>query len=301
MTRVLVTGSTGFIGGPVVEHLRSLGHEVHAAARSGGGRGEGVAWHDVDLLAPDGPDRLAAAAQPEALVHLAWCAEPTTYLTTPENLAWVGASARLLVAVHATGCRRTVVAGTCLEYEVDEHPADERLTAIAPTSPYAMAKHGLNTALTGWASAAGHSLAWARIFHLFGPGEPPSRLVPTVARAALTGGRAALSAGTQARDFLDVDDVAGAIVAILSSSVEGPVNVASGVATTVADLAAMVAAAAGDPECLDLGAVTTADAGTPTIVGATGRLSREVGWHPGIPLDAAVERAVRWWSTRVEP
>lgn len=298
MTRVLVTGASGFIGTPALARLLALGHDVHATARTMPDRPSGAAWHAVDLLAPDGPDVLAEAARPEAVLHLAWCAAPATYLMSPDNLAWVAATARLLVAVHGVGCRRTLVAGTCLEYGPGEDPADERTTPLVPDTPYALAKRGLHQAAAGWAGTAGHSLAWGRVFHLFGPGEPPGRLVPTVARAALAGERAQLSAGTQRRDFLYVDDVAAALVATLLSDVEGAVNIASGVGTRVADLAEMVAVAAGDPGCLDFGAVPTPDVGRPSLVAATRRLNDEVGWSVETPLPEAVDRTVRWWAER---
>ncbi len=65
-------------------------------------------------------------------------------------------------------------------------------------------------------------LAWGRVFFLYGPGEAPGRLVASVARALLAGERAATGDGTQIRDFLHVDDVAGAFAALLDSDVTGP-------------------------------------------------------------------------------
>lgn len=297
MTRVLLTGATGFIGSPTLAALVDAGHDVHAVARRAGPAMQGVTWYEVDLLAAGEPRRLGEAVRPEALLHLAWCAEPGTYLTSPANLDWLAASVRLLRAVHDAGCRRSIVTGTCLEYAPLQAPAVEQ-AAVVPDTPYAAAKHALHIAASSWAAGEGHALAWARIFHLFGPGEPEGRLVPTVARAALGGGTAALSSGVQLRDFLYVDDVADALVAILTSDVVGPVNVGSGRSTAVADLAALVATQAGRPEAVQLGARVTADQDRLLLVADVQRLHEEVGWRPTVTVDEGVRRSVAWWAAR---
>ena len=66
------------------------------------------------------------------------------------------------------------------------------------------------------------------IFFLYGPHEPPGRLIPSVIQALLKGEFARCSHGRQIRDFLYVEDVAEAFVALLDSDITGPVNIASG-------------------------------------------------------------------------
>ncbi len=69
MTRVLVTGASGFVGRGVVQALRAAGHEVFAASREGR-RVEGARGLGMDVT-DEGSVRLAVdAARPEAVVHL---------------------------------------------------------------------------------------------------------------------------------------------------------------------------------------------------------------------------------------
>src|SRR3712207_8477367 len=49
VSRVLVTGATGFVGRHALAPLRDAGHEVHAVARTPGAQA-GVTWHAADLL-----------------------------------------------------------------------------------------------------------------------------------------------------------------------------------------------------------------------------------------------------------
>lgn len=96
------------------------------------------------------------------------------------------------------------------------------------------------------------SAAWGRIFHLFGPHEPPGRLVPAVVMALLKGEPARCTHGRQIRDFLHVEDVAAAFVALLTSDVRGTVNIGSGEPISLRHLVTRLAATVGAPQMVEL-------------------------------------------------
>ena len=55
MSRVLVTGGSGFIGAPLVDQLASRGHEVHVVSSRAATEAPGSAgWHRADLLSAEG-------------------------------------------------------------------------------------------------------------------------------------------------------------------------------------------------------------------------------------------------------
>ena len=89
--------------------------------------------------------------------------------------------------------------------------------------------------------------AHLRLFSVYGPGEDPRRLVPSVVANLLAGRPVALTPGEQVRDFVYVDDVAAALVdAALRPGIDGlTVNVGTGVQTSVRDLCLKVAALTG--------------------------------------------------------
>src|SRR6266566_6416242 len=110
MSRVLLTGATGFIGTHAINALLLRGHEVHAVARRAQPRREGVAWHVADLLKPETPERLVRQARASHLLHLAWYAVPGAFWNAPENERWLDATLRLLRAFGEAGGRRAVMA-----------------------------------------------------------------------------------------------------------------------------------------------------------------------------------------------
>jgi nucleoside-diphosphate-sugar epimerase len=140
------------------------------------------------------------------------------------------------------------------------------------------------------------ALAWARLFYLYGPGEDRRRLVPSVALALLRGEPARTTPGEQRRDFLHVDDVAGALVAVAQSNVVGGVNIGSGRAVAVREIVETLGAITERPDLVELGALPYAE-GDPMLVEADNRrLTEECGFTPRWSLAEGLRDTVRWWS-----
>jgi nucleoside-diphosphate-sugar epimerase len=300
--RVLVTGASGFIGRGTPAPLVERGFEVHAVARRPPQASAGVRWHAADLLEPGAAERVIAAARPTHLLHLAWEATPGAYWTAPDNLRWVGASLRLLRAFAEAGGVRAAIAGTCAEYEwCEETHCEEGVTPLVPATLYGAAKHGLREIAERYAAQAGLELAWGRVFFVFGPHEPPGRLASSVAAALVRGERAETSHGAQVRDFLYSEDLAAAFVALLDSPVEGAVNLASGDPRPIRELVVALAAAAGRPDLVALGARPAAANEPAAIVADVRRLRHEVGWEPPRALDQRAADTIAWWRERLRP
>ena len=297
MSRVLVTGATGFIGRGALGALRQRGYEVDAVARREGPPEEGVRWHAADLLAPDAAARLVAAASPTHLLHLAWDTRPGVYWSSPDNLRWVESSLRLVRAFAEAGGERAVLAGTCAEYAwEDETHCVEGVTPLEPATLYGTAKHALRLLVERYAREAGLTAAWGRVFFVFGPHEHPARLASSVARALVAGEPALTSHGNQVRDFLYSEDLADAFAALLDSDVPGAVNLASGDPRPIRALAEALAAAAGRPDLLRLGARPPAPSEPASITADVSRLRDEVGWAPSRTFEERAADTVRWWS-----
>jgi len=299
--RVLVTGAAGFVGSRVVRALAAQGCEVIALVRPNGDRerlaelGAQVGMVEGDFHNPaDWEDQLGGL-RPTGLVHLAWHAEPGNYRNHPGNLADLTASLRLFELAHAWGCARYVGVGTCLEYATDRGYLSEDVP-LAPRCLYASAKASLYLCAAAWARTTGAAFAWARLFYQFGPGEDPRRLVPAVVNALLSNRPVALTAGSQVRDYLHVDDVAAAIAQLAISDATGPFNVGSGRPVRVRDVVDELENQIGRPGLIQYGELADANDDPPFICANTDRLRAATGWQSSRTLEEGLAETIAWWA-----
>ena len=298
MRRVLVTGATGFIGSHVVAPLAARGFEVHAIARKAPPEpGPPVIWHRGDLLDAVTTDAVVRDLRASHLLHLAWCTEHGAYWRSPANLDWIAATLRLVRSFRSAGGTRVVVAGTCAEYEWGDSCCDEQ-TPLNPATLYGAAKDATRRVLGAYAAGEELSFAWGRIFFVYGPREQPERVMPLVARAAVTGEPVACSSGRQIRDFLYVEDVGSAFAALVDSCVGGSLDIGSGQGVPLRDILLELERLAGSEGVVRLGEAPDRDGEPTSIVADARRLRGEVGWEPQVELREGLQRTLDWWRTR---
>jgi nucleoside-diphosphate-sugar epimerase len=254
------------------------------------------------LLDEPAAAELMDRVRPTHLLHFAWIATPGLYWNSAENFRWLAASEHLLRCFDAHGGRRVMMAGSCAEYDWSRvEVCDELLSPLAneASSPYAACKIALQSALADFGRRRRVSTAWGRIFFQFGPHEHPDRLVPSVISNLLLNREAPCSHGRQIRSFLHVADVGAAFAAVLTSDLEGPVNIGSGERIALADLVDRIGRRIGRADLLRLGARPTAPGEPPILVPDVHRLCREAGWQPSFTLDAALNDTIEWWRGRL--
>jgi nucleoside-diphosphate-sugar epimerase len=294
-----VTGAAGFVGSRVARSLVDQGLAVHGVVREPGAPRlrelSGVRIECCDLRDPGGVAELVERVAPERCIHCAWIATPGEYLLSPENDVHVAAAEELGKALVAAGCSRLVGLGTCFEYAPSDAPLAES-SPLEPSTPYARAKVATMERLARICEGTTMAFAWARLFYLYGPHEDPRRLVPAITLALLDGRTAPTTGGEQLRDFLHVDDVARALVAVASSELTGAVNIGSGHAVTVREVVETIGRLTGRSDLLEIGVLPYAPGDPMVVVADTTRLTREVGWEPTLTLEDGLRQTVASWD-----
>jgi len=300
--KVLVTGAGGFVGSHVARHLLASGSEVAALLRPGAHPRlaeikDRLTVFEGDLARPESWAEAVTKWQPEACIHAAWYAEPGRYLDSTENLTGLRSGLDLLEIAAQAGCRKIVMAGTCFEYDTDPG----YLREDGPTKPltlYAAAKLALNVVARQRAAQLGVSLAWGRIFYVYGPWEDERRVVPALVLSMLRGEEFRATSGEQVRDYLHVADVASGLCALAERGCSGVFNVCSSEPVTMAQLMRTAAGIMGHPELLRLGARPPAQFDPPFIAGDNRRLKSEAGWGRRYDLESGLRETADWWRAR---
>jgi nucleoside-diphosphate-sugar epimerase len=256
MPRVMVTGAPGYVGAAAVRALVDKGDDVIAIIQPGvpTQRLAGLPITQVVLDLEDGiaVGRSLEQLRPDAILHAAWYANPSDYLTSPRALASLHATVSLLEACARTGCRRFVGVGTCLEYATSSSRRNEE-DRCEPRTLYASCKLAAWLVCRALAAQTDTSFAWTRLFYLYGPDENPGRLLPALVSALRDGRPFPMTDGSQMRDYMHVDDVGRALAALCKHSFQGLVNIGSGQSTAVRDFALTVAKILGTSSLVRIG------------------------------------------------
>ena len=272
MTRVLLTGATGFVGRQILAALDAAGVRVRTVVRTGSeSRLQSGGAVEDSVITPDVfAEPVAwwaeACAGVDTVIHAAWYAEPGKYLTSAKNLECLEGTLRLARGCVASGVRRFLGVGTCFEYDLSGGylSAD---TPLRPITPYAGAKAAAFQALSQALPSQGVSFVWCRLFYLYGDGEDPRRLVAYVCARLAAGLPVELTSGNQVRDFLDVREAGRMIAEVALGKAEGGLNVCSGEPLTVRDLVERIADEMGRRDLLRFGARPDNLVDPPFVVG----------------------------------
>lgn len=297
--RVLVTGASGFIGRYSIKFLQSMGHDVVGVCRylSSDLHNIKIDWQVADLLSEGSASVLMDKVRPDALLHLAWCTENGKFWNDPANLTWLARSCDLVEAAKTVGVRRIVIAGTCFEFKFSDGDCDEHTTPVENHFLYDTAKDAFRRVAEAWCQPNNISFGWARLFHLYGPGEDPARLVCSIARSLIRGEPARCSTGQVLRDYMHVSDAGAALAAFVVSEVRGVVNIASGEPVRIADIARYLGEISGRPDLVCLGALPDRQNDPSRITANVARLRQEIGFIPNYELRAGLDHFYRFLVT----
>jgi UDP-glucose 4-epimerase len=306
--RSMVTGGAGFIGSNLVDALLARGDEVTVVDDlSTGRRGNldeafaaGAELAELDIRDAAALSDLARARRPQTVFHLAAQIDVRRSIEDPafDAAVNIGGTANVLEAARTAETGRIVFISTggaiYGEGEGQRLPLDES-TAIAPLSAYGQSKFAAEGYMALYERLYGLSGISLRLGNVYGPRQDPlgeAGVIAIFCGLVRSGGQPTVFGdGTQTRDYIYVADVVAAALAAAASEATGPVNIGTGVETSVLELAET------------LGRIGEVDGFEPQFAppraGEVNRIAldasharRELGWRPQTSLEKGLRRTL---------
>ena len=299
--RVVVTGGRGFLGRYVCRALAAQGAEVTALGRA-----------DYDLLDQVAVRALYADLRPELVVHLAAaCGGIGANVANPGRFLYENALMGLLLleaARRADTGKLVLISTTCAYPKTAPIPLREETLwdgkPVGATGPYGMAKRLLHEACATYAQQYGFASNVLLLANLYGPEDhfdpENSHVVPALIRRFVEAARDGTPAvtnwgsGSPTREFLHVRDAARAVTLAAGLHDDpAPVNIGTGVETSIRALTELVADAAGYTGEIAWD-VSKPDGQPRRSLDVT--RARAFGFEAEIPLSDGVRETVEWFA-----
>jgi GDP-4-dehydro-6-deoxy-D-mannose reductase len=310
---VLLTGITGFIGSHLAERLVADGHEVHGIALEPApypnlaSIQSMVRIHQADLADPDALRAAVAAAEPDAVVHLAGQAIPSlaqkdASATIAVNVA---GTANLLAALEPFTGAHLVFASSADVYGVPDHAPIDESAPLRPTNVYAESKVAAEEIVRAFGDRAGHPTVILRPANTNGPRQHPglaaSSFAKQIAEAEAGRGPAVIRHGRldAKRDFIDVRDIAAAYVAAVGLAPERTetYNVGTGEAVSIERILQILVRLARVPVKTEIDPERVR-AGDSTVLALDASAFRaRTGWAPTVPLERSLGDLLDHWRS----
>jgi GDP-L-fucose synthase len=299
MTRILVTGGGGFLGSHLVERLERDDHEVFVARR-----------RDYDLTEMRDAARLFADARPELVFHLAAEVGGIGANRANPGRYWY---ANLMMGSHVLeqarlrGTAKLVLAGTVCAYpKYTPVPfREDQLWSGYPeetNAPYGVAKKTLLVGAQAYREQYGTNAIFLLPANLYGPRdnfhETNAHVIPDLIRKMSGGSDEVVlwGDGSPTREFLYVEDcVEGLVLAAERYDGAEPVNLGTGVETSIRETAELVAEIVGFEG--EIVWDTSMPNGQPRRSLDASRAEQLLGFRAATPLREGLERTVAWYRS----
>lgn len=305
--KVLVTGGAGFIGSHLVDRLVQEGHEVIIVDNLVTGKRRNInraaRFYKQDIQSWR-LERVFRNERPNVVMHLAAQMDVRKSVEDPMFDAQVNILGTLNVLQQAVkhGVRKVVFSssGGAIYGEQEMYPAPES-HVTKPLSPYGLSKLCGEQYLSYYQRSSGLQVVSLRYANVYGPRQDPEGEAGVVAifiQKMLNNEQAVINGnGRQTRDFVFVEDVVEANLAVMGQETQGTYNVGTGVETSINDLFRILVQHTGST-CKEVHGPAKKGEQARSVIDNT-RLRHELSWEPKGELSEGLKKTVEYFRERL--
>jgi GDP-4-dehydro-6-deoxy-D-mannose reductase len=318
MTKVLITGFTGFVSKYLLDHLADSSEEFTILGLSRSQYFDAfsiknltISVKKIDLNSQTELKEVLASFLPNYIYHLAsdssvsysWVKPIESFLNNTNIFLNLVESVRLL----GLKCKILSV-GSSEEYgmvSTTDLPLTEE-SVLNPISPYAVARVSQELLSKVYVQGYGMDIIMTRSFNHIGPNQKDNFVISSFARQITQyklGLINTIEVGNVSiiRDFLDVRDVVKAYTALMANGTSGEVyNICSNQGYALSEIITKMMKLAGVAHDYTVNPALIRPVDNPIIIGSNAKIKAQCDWQPHIPLEKTLQDTLNYWSTQLQ-
>ena len=292
--RILISGTTGFIGQQLIPYLSKNDCDVLCVSKNPNKLSNYSRVNTIgldNLLKNKGSSELNKF-EPEIFLHLGWAGTPP-YGNEILQVNLESSLSLFKIAIES-GVKKIFGVGSCYEYGDSLGLLMEEQGGLAPNTLFGECKIEIHKNLISLASKNAVDHSWIRIFHGFGPGQRETSFIPKIIKAATTGDTPFIDFPNKQIDLIHVFDIVrGLRELLISKEAIGIFNLGSGSSDSLLNYANMVYKVLNLPQ---LEAIQSVSAKSTSSWADISRIENLTGWRPKEKFEDSISKLVLEYS-----
>ena len=279
--KVLLIGGRGFIGREILLQLKQLRWEVTEFNRT--------ETNPLGYMNKLAVTELFANHSFDCVISTAWNTSHATYRDSSENFQHQAATENLASEAKRYSVPIFVALGSAAEYGDNNLAATSLSSILKPVDNYSSAKISTFLSLTRIFESTGTLLIWHRIFQPYGHGQDQNRFLPTLISNVSSGFKMEIKNPEHIYDWINVIDVAKAILYSIKYKIGGAIDVGTGIGTSNKQLTCVVSSIFG---LKNLASEASVDSQIQGLVMHSNTHLLNHGWVPEFTLESGIKDLV---------
>lgn len=303
---ILITGSTGFIGSNLARNLISLKYDVHLILRKKSNlwritdllKFKNVKVHICDLKNKKNINLIIKKLKPKTIFHLA-AYGAYSFQNVKKNIQRniLEGGINLIDSCAENGFDRFINTGSNSEYGFKKKPMKES-DVLDPNSYYAVYKSAVTNYSRYLSLSENLPITTVRPFHVYGPYEEKTRLIPTLIGKLLKNQKIDLVSPKISRDLLFIDDSVDLFCRIAEKKIQnGKIyNMGSGNQTTIKVIANTVKDLTSSESILNWNKMQNRSWDQEIWISDMSLVKKDLNWNHKYNIVKGLKKTIAWYK-----
>ena len=230
MLKILISGSTGFIGKNLLSYLVKKKYSLMVIGRNLDCINiKKIKKKNLDLNNYNYKFKDIIDFDPDVFIHLAWEGIPD-YSEELSKKNYRNTIRIVNKLVNFTNCSKIIITGSCWEYDDGNLKGEcNENFVINPKKPFTIYKNKILQEISILTKHRNIVFNWLRLFYVYGPGQKKNSVIPSLIYSLKNKKKININYPANVNDYIYVDDVVKIINKFVSNNISsGVYNVGSG-------------------------------------------------------------------------